>query len=287
VSPKDKDAIANFSKALNRFSKEDPTFRVRRDEESGETIIAGMGELHLEIYVERMKREYKVEAAVGAPQVAYRETITQEIPYEYTHKKQTGGSGQYAKVAGNMKPLPLTESETYRFEDNISGGVIPREFISSVDDGFQQAMEKGILIGFPVTNVIMELTDGGWHPVDSSDMAFQICARTAFKEAMRKAGPVILEPIMKVAVEGPEEYQGSIQTTLIRRRGTIVGSETAMGTAVLEAHVPLAEMFGYSTELRSTTQGKAEYTMEFEKYSQVPRNVQEELIKKYADFSKR
>ncbi len=286
VQPKDKSAITNFSKALNRFAKEDPTFQVRRDEESGETIIAGMGELHLDVYIERMKREYKVETIVGEPQVAYRETVTQEVPFNYVHKKQTGGAGQYAKVGGVMRPLVLEEGEEpvhYRFVDKIVGGIIPREFIPSCDHGFQQAMERGVLIGFPVTDVEMELNDGGFHPVDSSDMAFQVASRTAFKEAMRKASPVVLEPLMKVAVEGPEEFQGAIQTTLIRRRGAIVGSESNHGSVVVEAHVPLAEMFGYSTELRSNTQGKAEYTMEFEKYAPVPKNVQEELMKKYAD----
>lgn len=293
VEPKDKSGLANFSKALNRFSKEDPTFRVRRDEESGETIIAGMGELHLDVYVERMKREYKVETLVGEPQVAYRETITQEIPYDYTHKKQTGGSGQYARVAGTMRPLPEPEPgaegegpKHYNFLDKISGGVIPREYIPSCDNGFKQAMTKGVVIGFPVTDVEMELNDGNFHPVDSSDMAFTICARTAFKEAMKKASPVILEPLMKVVVEGPEEFQGAIQTTLIRRRGTIIGSEANHGSTAIEANVPLAEMFGYSTELRSNTQGKAEYSMEFAKYGQVPRNVQEELMKKYEERAK-
>ncbi len=284
VAPKDKAMLGNFSKALNRFAKEDPTFRVRRDQESAETIIAGMGELHLDIYIERMRREYKVDTVVGEPQVAFRETITKEVPFEYTHKKQTGGSGQYAKVAGMMRPLSAdSEHKNYHFIDEIVGGTIPREFIPSVDAGFQQAMEKGVLIGFPVTRVEMELNDGAFHAVDSSDMAFQICARTAFKEAMKKADPVILEPIMKVAIETPEEFQGNCQTALIRRRGTIVGSESSQGSSVVEAHVPLSEMFGFSTELRSGTQGKAEYTMEFEKYAPVPRNIQEELIKKYAD----
>ncbi len=287
VQPKDKAMLQNFSKALNRFSKEDPTFRVRRDEESGETIIAGMGELHLEVYIERMKREYKTEVIPGAPQVAYRETITRETPYNYTHKKQTGGSGQYAKVGGVMRPFEPDESgETYRFVDKVVGGIIPREFIPSVDSGFQQAMERGVLIGFPVVNVEMELNDGAFHAVDSSDMAFQLCARSAFKEAMKQAGPVILEPLMKVVVETPEEFQGAVQTTLIRRRGTIIGSETAYGTAAIEAHVPLADMFAYSNEVRSCTQGKAEYTMEFAKYAPVPANIQKELIEKYKDRPK-
>ncbi|MEM7159075.1 MAG: elongation factor G [Myxococcota bacterium] len=287
VEPKDKSAQTNFSKALNRFSKEDPTFRVHRDEESAETIIAGMGELHLEVYIERMKREYNVDTIVGEPQVAYRETISREIPYTYTHKKQTGGSGQFAKVAGVMRPLVDAEQGVhYRFVNKITGGTIPREYIPSCDSGFQDGMERGVVIGFPVVDVEMELNDGSFHAVDSSDMAFKLCARQAFKEAMRTAGPVVLEPLMKVVVETPEEFQGAVQTTLIRRRGMIQGSETAYGTTAIEANVPLSEMFGYSTELRSSTQGKAEYTMEFAKYGEVPSNIQKELIEKYKDRQK-
>ena len=287
VEPKDKSAQTNFSKALNRFSKEDPTFRVHRDEESAETIIAGMGELHLEVYIERMKREYNVDTIVGEPQVAYRETISREIPYTYTHKKQTGGSGQFAKVAGVMRPLVDAEQGVhYRFVNKITGGTIPREYIPSCDTGFQDGMERGVVIGFPVVDVEMELNDGSFHAVDSSDMAFKLCARQAFKEAMKSAGPVVLEPLMKVVVETPEEFQGAVQTTLIRRRGMIQGSETAYGTTAIEANVPLSEMFGYSTELRSSTQGKAEYTMEFAKYGEVPSNIQKELIEKYKDRQK-
>ena len=287
VEPKDKTMQTNFSKALNRFAKEDPTFRVRRDEESGETIIAGMGELHLDVYIERMKREYKVETNVGEPQVAYRETITRETPYNYTHKKQTGGSGQYAKIGGVMRPLPEdAEDKQYRFVDNVVGGKIPREYISSCDNGFRQGLDRGVLIGFPVVGIEMEVNDGGAHAVDSSDMAFQIAARAAFKETMPKAGPFILEPVMRVVVETPEEFQGTIQGGLVRRRGNIVGSDSAMGTSVIEAHVPLANMFGYSTELRSSSQGKAEYTMEFERYEQVPKNIQDELVRKYAGNKK-
>ena len=287
IEPKDKTTLNNFSKALNRFAKEDPTFRVHRDEESGETIIRGMGELHLDVYIERMRREYGVDTDVGEPQVAYRETITKEIAYNYTHKKQTGGSGQYARVAGTMRPLVDAEAGVhYRFVDKIVGGKIPREYISSCDAGFKQGMVRGTVIGFPVVDVEMELSDGAAHAVDSSDMAFQLCARTAFKEAMRSAKPVVLEPIMKVEAETPEEFQGAVQTTLIRRRGMILGSETRLGGCVIEAHVPLSEMFGYSTELRSATQGKAEYSMEFAKYGEVPASVQAELILKYKDRQK-
>ncbi len=287
LKPKDNAMLANFSKALNRFAKEDPTFKVRRDEESGETIIAGMGELHLDVYIERMRREYKVDTIVGEPQVAYRETITKEVPYDYTHRKQTGGSGQYAKIGGVMRPLvDGAPGEHYRFVDNIVGGIIPREFIPSIDHGFEIAKERGVLIGFPVVDIEMELNDGASHDVDSSDIAFQVAARAAFKEAMRKADPIVLEPVMKVEVETPEEFQGAVQTTLIRRRGIIVGSDTKVGTNAIEANVPLSEMFGYSTELRSATQGKAEYSMEFAKYSPVPRSIQEGLIEKYKDRPK-
>lgn len=288
LEPKDKTNLSNFSKALNRFSKEDPTFSVRREEESGETLIAGMGELHLEVYIERMKREYKVETIVGEPQVRYRETIQNEIPFSYTHKKQTGGSGQFAKIGGTMRPLtdPADEKEIYRFVDKIVGGIIPREYIPSCDNGFKQAMARGVVIGFPVVNVEMELTDGGFHAVDSSDMAFQICARNAFKEAMRAAKPVVLEPVMKVVVETPEEFQGAVQTMLIRRRGLINGSETAYGTTAVDSNVPLSEMFAFSNELRSGTQGKAEFTMEFAKYDPVPQSVQAELAEKYKDRQK-
>ncbi|HEY8375765.1 MAG TPA: elongation factor G, partial [Nannocystis sp.] len=235
----------------------------------------------------RMRREYNVETTVGEPQVAYRETITQETPFMYTHKKQTGGSGQYAKVGGVMRPLPEDAPDRiYRFVDNIVGGKIPREFIPSCDNGFRQAMERGVLIGFPVVGVEVEINDGAAHAVDSSDMAFQIAARAAFKETMPKAGPIVLEPIMKVVVETPEEFQGAIQGGLVRRRGNIANSESSMGISVIEAHVPLATMFGYSTELRSMSQGKAEYTMEFDRYEPVPRQVQDELIKKYANNKK-
>ncbi len=285
LEPTDKGASTNFSKALNRFSKEDPTFRVHRDEESAETIISGMGELHLEVYIERMRREYKVETIVGEPQVAYRETISRPVSYNYTHKKQTGGSGQYARIAGEMRPIDK-DSEgdpEYRFINKISGGSIPREYIPSCDKGFRDSMTKGILIEAPVVGVEMLISDGAAHAVDSSDMAFQIAGRAAFKEAMGRAKPVIMEPIMKVQVEGPEEFQGGMQTTLIRRRGTIVGSESHHGNTVIDAHVPLSAMFGYSTELRSATQGKAEFTMEFAHYDKVPNSIQEELMKTHAE----
>jgi elongation factor G len=281
VEPIKKEGLNNFSKALNRFSKEDPTFRVTRDEESGQTIIGGMGELHLEVYLERIKREYGVEVQAGAPQVAYRETITKKSDFEYTHKKQTGGSGQFARVLGFVEPSDA--GENYQFINNVIGGSIPKEYHASCDKGFQDAMEKGTLIGFPIVNIRAGVTDGMAHAVDSSDMAFRIAARTGFRQAYERSAPVVLEPIMKVVVESPEEFAGTVLGGLNKRRGMIQGNSTNDGQVQIEAEVPLSEMFGYSNDLRSSTQGKAEFSMEFAKYQAVPRVVQEELIKKYAD----
>jgi len=279
VAPKDNKAQANMSKALRRFTKEDPTFRVSSDPETNETLIAGMGELHLEVYVERMKREYAAEVITGAPRVAYRETITRNTEFNYLHKKQTGGSGQYGRVAGFMEPWP---EGNYNFVDDITGGVIPREYISSCDKGFQSQLAKGQLIGAPVTKIQVTINDGAYHQVDSSDAAFQEAARGAFREAYPKSGPVILEPIMKVACEGPAEFQGGMTGLLLQRRGLISSTaEDESNFSKVEAEVPLAEMFGFSTALRSATQGKAEFTMEFSRYAQVPSSVSEELIKKY------
>lgn len=280
IKPKEKTADANFSKALQKFRREDPTFRVHRDEESNETIISGMGELHLEIYMERMKREFNCEVLAGAPQVAYRETISQAAAFDYTHKKQTGGSGQYAKVVGEFIPLESID-KTYEFENKIVGGKIPKEFIPAVDKGFQEQMTKGLLIGFPVVGIKARLTDGSYHEVDSSEMAFRICAQTAFREFYFNCKPVALEPIMKLEVSAPEEFQGPVMGQINQRRGIIQGSNTNEGFVVIESEVPLSEMFGYSTDLRSATQGKGEFTMEFSRYAQTPRNVQEELVKKY------
>jgi len=275
ITPVDNKAQGNMSKALNRFTKEDPTFRTFVDHETSETIISGMGELHLEVYIERMKREYNAEVNVGAPQVAYRETITGRADFNYTHKKQTGGSGQFARVAGYLEPF---EDGEYEFVDKIVGGVIPREFISSCDKGFAGSLEKGALAGFPVTGVRCVINDGAAHSVDSSDIAFQLAARGGFKDGYLKANPVLLEPIMKVAVEGPSEFQGSVMGSINQRRGMIIGTFEEGEYTVVEAEVPLAEMFGYSTVLRSLTQGKAEFTMEFATYRQVPRNVAEGVI---------
>lgn len=284
VSPKDKTTANNFAKALQKFRKEDPTFRVHRDEESNETIISGMGELHLEVYIERMKREFNCEVISGQPQVAYRETIGTAAPYDYTHKKQTGGSGQYAKVVGSIEPLGADNlDKTYEFKNNVVGGRIPKEFIPAVDKGFQEQLSKGALIGFPIVGVRCILDDGAYHDVDSSEMAFRICAMAAFREAYMKANPTALEPIMKLEVSAPEEFQGNVMGQINQRRGMILGSNSHEGFATVEAEVPLSEMFGYSSDLRSNTQGKGEFTMEFSRYAPVPRNLQEELVKKYQE----
>ncbi|WP_223635369.1 elongation factor G [Corallococcus sp. EGB] len=283
VTPKNRDTLANFSKALNRFNKEDPTFRVRRDEESGQTIISGMGELHLEIYIERMKREYNCEVVAGKPQVAYRETISQKGEFAYTHKKQTGGSGQFARVCGYVEPLPADAVQQYEFVDDIVGGSIPREFIPACDKGFQEAVKKGSLIGFPVVGLRVVINDGAFHAVDSSEQAFKTAAIMGFREGYAAAKPIILEPMMKVEVQAPEDFQGSVVGQLNQRRGTILETSTAEGYVTAVAEVPLNTMFGYSTDLRSATQGKGEFSMEFSKYSPVPRNEAEALMAQYKE----
>lgn len=283
VIPADNKAQVNMSKALNRFTKEDPTFKTFVDHETGETIVSGMGELHLEVYIERMKREYGADVEVGAPQVAYRETITQQANFNYTHKKQTGGSGQFGRVAGFMEPL---EEGEYEFVDNIVGGVIPREFISSCDKGFLKSLEKGVLCGAPIVGVKCTINDGAYHAVDSSDVAFQLASIGAFREGYLKAKPAIMEPIMKVSVEGPNEFQGAVMGSINQRRGVIIGTTEEGSFSVIEAEVPLSEMFGYSTTLRSLTQGKAEFTMEFATFKPVPKSVADELIKKFEEERK-
>ncbi|SCY81359.1 elongation factor G [Desulfoluna spongiiphila] len=277
ITPKDNKAQINMSKALNRFTKEDPTFRSFIDDETNETIIEGMGELHLEVYVERMKREYNAEVETGKPRVAYRETITRRAEFDYTHKKQTGGSGQFGKVMGYIEPL---EEEQFSFESKVVGGRIPTQFIPSCEKGFESCMAKGPKLEFPVTGIAVTLVDGGFHAVDSSEMAFQAAARGAFKQAYDRAKPVIQEPIMKVEIESPNEFQGPCMGLINQRRGIILGSQDEGTMSRIEAQVPLAEMFGFSTVLRSSTQGKAQYTMEFSTYKTVPTSVSEEIVKK-------
>jgi elongation factor G len=283
LKPKDKKAEMNVGKALARFTREDPTFRTYLDEETGETIVCGMGELHLDVYVERMRREYQAEVETGMPKVAYRETVRRVADFNYTHKKQTGGSGQYGRVAGFLEPNPEGE---YEFVNQISGGVIPTEFIPSCDKGFQACLQKGSLAGFPIVGVKVTINDGAAHSVDSSDMAFQQAAIGAFREAYEKADPILLEPLMRVAVETPSEFQGAVLGTLNQRRGIIISTSEDGAFSVVESEVPLAEMFGYSTVLRSSTQGKAEFTMEFSRYNPVPRGIAEEVIKKQREEPK-
>ncbi len=274
ISPEDNRSQDNMSKALNRFIREDPTFKSYVDEESGETIISGMGELHLEVYVERMKREFDANVVTGIPQVAYREAITRQAAFDYTHKKQTGGSGQYGRVAGFMAP---SEEGAYEFDNQIKGGSIPTEYIPAVDKGFQSCLQKGLALGFPVVGMKITINDGKSHSVDSSELAFTQAAVGAFKQAYLKAGPVILEPVMKVAVEGPSEFQGNVMGSINQRRGLIMSSTEDGNFTTIEAEVPLSEMFGYATVLRSLTQGKAEFTMEFSKYMRLPDSLAEVL----------
>jgi elongation factor G len=276
IKAKDSGAEINMSKALNRFTREDPTFKCWVDPESNETIVAGMGELHLEVYIERMKREYKAEVVTSPPVVAYRETITKKVDFMYTHKKQTGGSGQYGKVGGFAEPF----EGDFEFVDEIRGGSIPREFIVSCEKGFKSMMPKSPRIGVPVVGVRVTINDGAAHAVDSSDIAFQEAARGAFRDFFPRANPKILEPIMKLSIEGPAEFSGNILGLIMQRRGIVVGSTEEDGNARVDAEVPLAEMFGFSTPLRSSTQGKAEFTMEFAKYAEVPNNISEELLAK-------
>jgi len=276
IKPVDNKSENNMSKALRRFTREDPTFRAGIDEDSNQTIIRGMGELHLEVYIERMKREYNAVVEVSQPQVAYRETVSQRAEFAYTHKKQTGGSGQFGRVCGHLEPC----EQDFEFVDDVVGGAIPREFISAVQKGFRSCLGKGRLLGYPVVNVRVVIDDGASHAVDSSDIAFQEAARGAWREAFDRAKPRLLEPIMKVVVEGPVEFSGAILGTLMQRRAMIIGSQEDGGLARIEAEVPLAEMFGYSTTLRSSTQGKAEFSMEFSRYLPVPAALSEELIAK-------
>ncbi|MBW2731451.1 MAG: elongation factor G [Deltaproteobacteria bacterium] len=283
IVPVHREAEAKMAKALRRFTREDPTFRVAVDPESSETIVSGMGELHLEVYLERMKREYGAEVEVSPPQVAYREALGTRAKFDYTHKKQTGGAGQYGRVVGYVEP---TEEGDFAFEDKTKGGVIPTQFMPAVQFGFRSMMAKGLLLGFPVVNVRVVVVDGKHHAVDSSEMAFKETARGAWRSVFHEAKPRILEPIMRTVIEGPSEFGGTVLTTLIQRRGSIIGSQEDGKFTRIEAEVPLAEMFGYATALRSATQGKAEFTMEFARYLKVPVSISEELIRKAEKRSK-
>jgi len=281
IEPKTKADQEKLGVAIQKLAEEDPTFRVKLDEETGQTVIGGMGELHLDILVDRMRREFKVEANVGKPQVAYRETIRRTAEkIDYTHKKQTGGSGQFAKVQVTFEPLDTSEGELYKFENAVTGGRIPREYIPSVDQGIQAAMQLGVLAGFPLVGVKAILLDGAYHDVDSSEMAFKIAGSMVLKEGVKRADPVLLEPVMAVEVRTPEEYMGDVIGDINSRRGMIQSMEDATGVKVVRAQVPLSEMFGYIGDLRSKTQGRAVYSMQFDSYSEVPRNVAEEIIKK-------
>ncbi|MEU6585428.1 elongation factor G [Nocardia sp. NPDC046763] len=281
IEPKTKADQEKLGVAIQKFAEEDPTFNVKLDQETGQTVIGGMGELQLDIYVDRMKREFKVEANIGKPQVAYRETITKKVEkLEYTHKKQTGGSGQFARVIIALEPFVGEDGATYEFENKVTGGRVPREYIPSVDAGAQDAMQYGVLAGFPLVNMKVSLLDGAYHEVDSSEMAFKIAGAMALKEAARKAGPVILEPLMAVEVTTPEDYMGEVIGDLNSRRGQIQAMEERSGARVVKALVPLSEMFGYIGDLRSKTQGRANFSMVFDSYAEVPANVSKEIIAK-------
>jgi elongation factor G len=282
IEPKSKADQEKLGTAIQKLAEEDPTFRVKNDEETGQTVISGMGELHLEILVDRMKREFRVEANIGKPQVAYRETIRRKVEkVEYTHKKQTGGSGQYARVLVHLEPLPLTsDGPTYEFVNAVTGGRVPKEFIPSVDAGAQDAMQYGVLAGYPLVGLKLTLVDGQYHEVDSSEMAFKIAGSMVLKEAARKADPVLLEPMMAVEVVTPEENMGDVIGDLNSRRGIIQAMEERGGARVVRALVPLSEMFGYVGDLRSKTQGRASYSMQFDSYAEVPQNVAKEIIAK-------
>jgi elongation factor G len=283
IFPKDNKSEVNVSKALGRFTKEDPTFKVNVNDETGDTIISGMGELHLEVYIERMRREYQAEVDTSPPRVAYRETITQKAEFDYIHKKQTGGAGQFGRVAGYLEPI---QDEDFVFENKIRGGSIPTQYIAACEKGFKNSMGKGPKMELPVTGIRVVINDGASHSVDSSEMAFQAAARGAFRQGYAKAKPVIHEPIMKVVVETPTEFQGAVMATLNQRRALIVGTQDEGPFTVIEAQVPLSEMFGYSTDLRSVTKGQAQFTMEFMTYKQVPQSIAEELLKKAAEEKK-
>jgi len=286
IKPKSATDNDAFSKALGRFQNEDPTLRVTVDSETQETIIAGMGELHLEIYCQRLEREYNCEVEVGRPKVSYRETCTQKGTFDYLHKKQSGGSGQYGKVVGYIEPLPPPEEgkeggPTYAFENEMIGNNIPPEFIPAIEKGLKEALKEGSLAGHPVEGVKFAITDGAAHAVDSNEIAFRMATRGAFRQGMTAAAPIILEPIMSVEVDVPSAFQGSAVSGLSRRRGMILGSENVEDSVVVQAEVPLSEMFGYSSDIRSTTEGKGTFSMEFKRYAPVPKDTQKTIIDDY------
>jgi elongation factor G len=283
IEPKTKADQEKMGLAINKLVNEDPTLQVSTDAETGQTILAGMGELHLEIIVDRMKREFNVDANVGKPQVAYRETIRQLAEYDHTHKKQTGGAGQYARVKLRVEPDP---EQNFEFVDEVKGGNIPREYIPAVEKGVVESLEAGVLAGFPMNNIKVTVYDGDYHDVDSSEMAFKICASYCFKRACEHAKPTLLEPVMRVEVTVPEEYMGPVNGDLVSRRGRLEGSEIAGSTHIIKAMVPLSEMFGYATDLRSKTQGRGSFTMHFGQYEEVPRNLAEEIINRNKGVAK-
>ncbi len=286
VNPSSRADADKMGKALQRFRKEDPTFRVFTDDETNEILISGMGELHLDVYVERMRREYKVDVVVGAPKVSYRESPTREVEFNYKHKKQSGGSGQYAHIVGKLSPVDSTSEGSFEFEDHVVGGRIPKQFIPAVEKGFRDSLGKGPVAEFPVVGTKIDLMDGSYHDVDSSEKAFYICAQGCFREYFVQAAPVLLEPIMNIELECPESFQGPVVGDIISRRGLITNTDTRDGVSVVNAEVPLAETFGYATDLRSMTQGQGTFTMEFATYRRVPSNIQEEIVaaKKKADL---
>lgn len=280
VTPESRGDADKLGKALARFRKEDPTFRVSTDQETNEILVEGMGELHLEVYMERIRREYKVNVQVSAPKVSYREAPTQAVPFDYRHKKQTGGSGQYAHIVGRFEPLPEGTPEPFVFEEEVIGGRVPKQYIPSVEKGFRDCLPKGPVAGYPVISLKTVLSDGSYHEVDSSDRAFQTCAQGCFRETFMKTRPVLLEPIMKLDIEAPEQFQGPVTGDVVSRRGIIMSTSNRDGLALISAEVPLAETFGYATDLRSMTQGQGTFTMELLCYRRVPASIQEEIVKK-------
>ena len=278
IMPANRDGADRLSKALHRFRREDPTLQVTTDQETGETLIAGMGELHLDIYVERIRREYKVAVEIGPPKVNYREAPTQAAEFNTRHRKQTGGSGQYAHIIGRLDVLPEDAEESFLFEEHVAGGRVPKQFIPAVEKGFRSMLAKGPIARYPVVGLAVYLEDGSYHEVDSSDLAFQTCAQTAMREAFPKTRPVLLEPVMKIEIECPSQFQGSVVGNLTSRRGMVLATDLGGSTVRIEGEVPLAETFGYSTDLRSMTQGQGTFTLEFARYKRLPRQLEEELI---------